>query len=423
MEAPTITLVVETATGTYLRTIRPASVLPSRVPVGHAAELATRGAAAYWGLPDFVFHPAQQSRGAARREIGDAIIVAGEMAASVQVKAREAHRGTDQRERLWLDKKIEQASRQAMGTIRNIKSAAKTVLVNQRDREAEIKGPEKTWVPVIVLDHPGADSYVPQSKAVVLLRRDWEFLFEQLKSTYAVLEYLRRVSTTDPVPLGREPVRYYEMAAADAAMRPSPVDPRLALINFSFSGATPMLPQAPAGHGGYQHHLLVRAVLEDIATIRLGADGITYADLLDVLAALDATPVGYRAELGRTVLGWFAEVAKHPPGAGITWRFRGIIWGGRPYLLFGVANRFNKMVQEAFSTYVSLRHQQHLDLMPERAKMMTVGVLLTPRQDRSGGWDTTMAAALGEERWDDDDRLHFERLWGKLGDHLVSSQS
>src|SRR5688572_27749241 len=82
--------------------------------------------------------------------------------------------------------------------------------------------------------------------AVVLLRRDWEFLFEQLKSTDAVIRYLHRVSTMGHEPLGDEPRRYYELAAADAAAPPGPVDPRLVKPGM-MSASIPFLPQAPAG--------------------------------------------------------------------------------------------------------------------------------------------------------------------------------
>jgi hypothetical protein len=414
---PLLTLVVETPTGTYLRPIRPATVLPTGMGAGDGAEHATRSAAAYWGMPDFVFRPRQQSRGSASREIGDAILVVGGMAASVQVKAREAPSGNDRRERSWLDKRVAEASRQARGTIRRVKSA-ETVLINQRGKEVSINGPEKTWLPVVVLDHAGVDDYMPQTDAVVLLRRDWEFLFEQLKSTYAVLEYLLRVSRTEPVALGLEPMRYYEMAAADAGMPPSPLDPRLASINLTDFGSTPMLPQAPAGHGDQKHHLLIRAILEDIATVPLKADGVTYADLLEVLACVDSMPVGYRAQLGRVVLEWFEKLAKLPPNGGITWFFRGMIWQERPYLLIGAANRYSSILVDALSNFVALRHQQHLDVLPERANIMTVGVVLTPRQDGEG-WDTTMAASSGEHVLADEDRTILEGLFGRLGEHLV----
>lgn len=405
---------VETSNGVFLRSVRPATVLPEGRPSGYAAEDATRHAAAFWGLPDFVFRPAQRSRGSATREVGDAILVVGTVAASVQVKARHAITSNETKERSWLDKNIRQATRQAQGTIRNLKSGVDATLVNERGRQVAIKVQEKTWLLVVVLDHPGIEGYLPIGPAVILLRRDWEFLFEQLKSTYAVMEYLRRVSGDDSVPLGDEAVRYYQLAGADAATPPSPVDTRLA--QFGPGWSAPLLPQAPAGHDDIRHHSLLRAVLEDIATAHL-PDGMQPADMLDVLAAIDAAPVAYRAELGKAWRSWLREVAD-PPSGETTWRFRSLIGQDRPYLLFAAATRHSALVQEAFGAYVSLRHQQHIELMPERGELMTVGILLTPRGDELGPWDTTVIATQGDQGLDKDQRAAFEGLWGKMGESV-----
>ena len=409
MPEPPLVLRVETPDGVFLRPIMAASLLPPDVEHGGAAEDATRDAAAFWGLPDFVFRPALRPRGSGSRELGDAILVVGDRAASVQVKARHAPSNDDRRERSWLDKKIREGARQATGTIRALSSTPTTSLVNERGRSVAIEAARRTWLKVVVVDHPGMTGYVPAVSAVVLLRRDWEFLFEQLKSTYAVLEYLHRVNSDPPVPLGEEPVRYYEFAAADAVAPPGEGDPRLTALG-SEPKSVPQLPQAPAGHGEDQFHIVVRTVLEDIATT--GSADETAR--LDALAALDSIPVAYRAELGRDILRWMAEVAAVPE-PGQTWRFRNIPWPGRPYLLFGVATRFRATVAATFRDYVSLRHQQQLELMPERAEMLSVGVLLTPRHDGYRPWDTTMVATRGDQGLDPRSRDALELLWGPLG--------
>jgi hypothetical protein len=280
-------------------------------------------------------------------------------------------------------------------------------------RPIQIRPDEKQWLHVTVLDHPGLEDYVPSGPATVLLRRDWEFLFEQLKSTYAVMEYLRRISSDEPMPLGEEPVRYYQLAAADAATPPSQADSRLVQLGLK-SESLPLLPQAPAGHSDDPYHIVIRAVLEDIATSPL-PDDASPGDLLDVLAAIDATPVAYRADLGRMWLGWLREVADTDPSM-VTWRFRSHIWPDRPYLLFGAAPRHSQIIQHAFGTYVRLRHRQHLDILPDRAGMLTVGVVLTPRFDGRRPWDTTVVATDGDQEFDAEDRAALEQLWGKLGE-------
>src|SRR5205807_1725602 len=102
MSEPWVTLEVETPNGVFLRQVRPATVLRKGVPSGPAAENATRSAAAYWGLPDFVFRPAQRIRGSSTREIGDVIVVVGVVGASIQVKARHALTTSEAEERSWL---------------------------------------------------------------------------------------------------------------------------------------------------------------------------------------------------------------------------------------------------------------------------------------------------------------------------------
>jgi hypothetical protein len=416
MHQPSIQLVIETSDGTFIRSVRPATMLPEG-PTGYDAEDATRHSAASWGLPDFVFRSTRRLRGSATREIGDAILVVGSGAASVQVKARLSPTSNETRERSWLDKNIRQAASQGRGTIKSLTAGAPVTLTNERGRQLVIDGAHKTWLVVVVLDHPGVDGYVPpkEESAVVLLRRDWDFLFEQLKSTYAVLEYLQRVSTRDPVALGEEPLRYYRLAAADASVKPHELDPRIA--HFASPWAVPLLPQAPAGHGEFRNHSVLRAVLEDVATVRL-PEGFSHTDMLEVLAAIDAAPVANRSELGRLWLTWLREVAD-VPGDEMVWRFRNFFGNERPYLIFAAAPRYATWVQEAFSWLVSFRHQEHIEVMPERSGLMTVGILLTPRTDQFGPWDTTVIAVHGDQQLTPEDRAVLEQLWGKLGERII----
>jgi len=125
-----ITIEVTTAQGTFLRAVRPASILPEGVERGPIAEDAIRGAAARFGLPDFVFHPATERRGAGTREIGDAIIVTGRRGLSLQVKARQQVTDDVDRERAWLERRAAEGSRHATGTIRRLRYPGTTRLEN-----------------------------------------------------------------------------------------------------------------------------------------------------------------------------------------------------------------------------------------------------------------------------------------------------
>ncbi len=56
--------------------------------------------------------------------------------------------------------------------------------------------------------------------SIALTRRDRDFVFNQLRSTIAVLDCIYRAAKELAVPLGEEPVRYYELAATGAETPP-----------------------------------------------------------------------------------------------------------------------------------------------------------------------------------------------------------
>ncbi|HAL25851.1 MAG TPA: hypothetical protein DCP25_03830 [Chloroflexi bacterium] len=94
------------------------------------------------------------------------------------------------------------------------------------------------------------------------------------------------------------------------------------------------------------------------------------------------------------------------------------MWPKRPHLIFGAAPRFNEVVREAFESFIRLRHQQHLELTPKRADLLTVGILLTPRHDGFRPWDTTLAATTGQQEFEPDLRSALEELWGPFGTRI-----
>lgn len=409
-----ISIEVRTPQGVFLRWVMPATLLPEGVERGPAAEVATRGAAAHWGLPDFVFHPAQERRGTRRREIGDAIIVAGQLGASVQVKARQTPGDDADRERSWLMRKAEEGTRQATGTIRRLRYPGPTRLENLRGHTVRLHGRAIEWVPVVVLDHPGlGEDLVIGGEAVVLLRRDWEFLFEQLKSTVAVVEYLHRVAPMDPVALGMESLRYYEIANADANATPTPMDPAFAVLAMR-SASVPFLPLQPAEYG-----TIIRSILEDIASVPIdGFDEAGASYRLQMLAAIDSAPIATRREMGETIMEWLEQV-QQAPAPQVWWRFRHYVWFDRVHLILAVTNVNAPEMREAFGYLVQLRHVERLELAPSQIVTMTVGVLLQPRHDGVLPWDTTAAMTEGEIRLDPEFRAAAERIWKPIQEAIL----
>jgi hypothetical protein len=188
-----LTLVVDTPNGLYLRRIPDASPLVAGVERGPAVEAATRSAVARWGLPDFVHQPVVRQLGSGARELGDGILLVGREAVVVQVKSRAAAGDNPDREAAWIAKQTAKAMRQAQGTVRSLRSSPAEV-ANLRGRTITIDGTKYNRLAVIVVDHPDVPDNTMVDKAsddlptVTLLRRDWEFLFDQLRSTHAVVQ-------------------------------------------------------------------------------------------------------------------------------------------------------------------------------------------------------------------------------------------
>lgn len=405
-----LTLLVATANGVYERVIPDATPLSSHAKRGTAAESAARDAAATWGLPDFVMRPHIERTGSGVREISDGLILVGDCGLIVQVKSRDADVGNPAREAAWLTKKIAEGARQADGTARRL-STKTTDMVNGRGRIITIDGSNISWTGVVVIDHPSppADYHLkdPSSRipTVVLLRRDWEFLFNQLRSSRAVIDYLNRVNGAAPR-LGGEPERYYELAAADAAAEPGDIDPA------AFGGGTlrsvPLLPAAPAGSDDDEAHGMVRIMCEDIATTDL--NNHSEADRLQVLAAIDRLPVGHRTELGRFLLDGLHAARENTPGTQ-SWKLRTFrSTGGEPQLGFGVCSKFTELTRNAFTSWLLLRHHERGDFQTI-IDATSIGVLLTPRADGIREWDTTMAAITGDPELTEEELRQSRALW------------
>jgi hypothetical protein len=273
-------------------------------------------------------------------------------------------------------------------------------------------------VGVVIIDHaaPPLEQPLPDPASTVpvvtLLRRDWEFLFDQLRSTRAVLDYLHRVGCSTPF-LGGEPERYYELAAADAAAEPSPVDPTLQ----GEPRSVPLLPMTPAGRDDDQAHGMVRVICEDIANAPTGQNE---GERIQVLATIDMLPVGYRTALGHFLLDSL-RTASEADADTVYWNFRTFRSAHLdvPQLGFGVCSRFDEMISNAFRSWVLLRHYERAQA-GQRAQALSIGVLLTPRSDGLRDWDTTVIAVTGDPSLTEEDLALSRRLWNSAEGSLDS---
>jgi hypothetical protein len=404
--APEMQLVIDTNEGPFLRSI--SAALPRRLQreQGKEAESATHAAAAIWGLADFVFEPAHRRRNAGVRELGDGVLVLGDLAVVLQVKSREVTSAESERERRWIQKAVRKALAQGSGTIREF-CREPADLTNLRGRSIQLGGDDLEWLVAVIVDHddpPDDLSLQPPSNAVVLLRRDWDFLFEQLKSTHGVARYLKRVAG-DPVVLGGEPIRYYELASGDQ-VAPQKVLDEAYLLPGAQLVHEPLLPIAPAATEDEADHRLFRAILEDIASIRLRT---TPEEIrIRALACLDSLPTQQRAMAGQFLRDGFLE-ARRAKG-GVLWRQRRISGEGATQLALVACSRLDKELEAAFCAWVELRHYEFTERL-DRDDSVTVGVLVTPRRTRKKAWDTTMAFAEGRLDFSPKELAAYRKVW------------
>lgn len=411
VDADNFTLIVSTPNGVYERVIPQATPLRAHDRRGVAAEAAIQDAAATWGLPDFVMVPSVERKGAGVREISDGLLVVGKLGVIVQAKSRETEPGSLERESSWINKQVVAATKQIDGTARRLKGSEAT-MQNGRGRGVRINGSSIDWIGVVIIEHPNPpEDFVltmrqGRNPAVVLLRRDWEFLFDQLRSTHAVVSYLHRVGEPTEI-LGREPERYYELAIADREAKPGPIDP--VLIGRGELHSVPLLPAAPAGSDDDDAHGMVRIMLEDIATTRVEPERQDARQ--EILASLDSLPVGHRTELGRLLLDALTTARETEPES-TWWTFRTFLVGPeQDQLGFGVCSALNEMTRAAFSAWLLLRHHERGERAGSFADLTSIGVLLTPRNDGYRDWDTTMNAVHDDPELTEEDLQQYRELW------------
>ena len=423
-DTETLTLLVNTADGVFERTVPHATPLRAHDRPGTAAEIAVRDAAATWGLPDFVIAPSVERKGHGSREISDGLLVVGNRGIVVQIKAREGEPGTPERETSWTLKQIAAACRQIDGSVRRL-TAGETEMVNGRGRNIRIDGPAIDWVGVVIIEHPAPPQEVAvpahdaKSPVIALLRRDWEFLFDQLRSTYAVVQYLHRVGVSAPV-LGEEPERYYELATADAATTPGKFDESW-IRRGAVPCSVPLLPTAPAGSDDDEAHTMVRIILEDIATSP--PRPVEPEARQRILASLDSLPVGHRTDLGRFLLEALSAITQADIETGTSvWRTRTFIGDtDSDQHAFAVCSEQSELTRAAFTAWLRLRSHERADSAGVDS-LSAVGVLLTPRPDGRREWDTTVVLIEGEPKLTDEELQAYRRLWNKP-DETTSADS
>jgi len=402
------------------REIPDAEALPPGEEYGSAVEGATRAAAGRWGLPDFVLRPKIVPKGSGRREIGDGTIVSGSRGIALQVKARSsATPDTAERARSWLLKNATAGLKQARGTIRTSFRSGDMTLDNLRGRPVRLAGSRVEWVPVVILDHPSPPRQVfppgdTDGPSVVMLRRDWEFLWNQLRSASAIVDYIHRVAEEDePAELGSETHRYFDLANKDLQAPPSPL-PDWMNDGGAEPVSGPLLPKDPASAGDELGFRVFHRVLEDIAATDFTGDE---TDRVQMLAHIDRVAVTTRAELGRLLLRRLIACSQAPEGQLRVEHRVLYVDHGELHLSFTCMGKLTGYYQEMFRTW--LLHRRQRFLMQSDAKgpiwPWSVGVLLTPRPSTDDRlWDTTVIATNGPPEFDDDEYRRLDAVYASV---------
>lgn len=387
------------------REIAPARDLLDASQDGIAVEEATRAAAGRWGLPDLVLQPKVFAKGSGIRELGDGTILAGPRGISLQVKARGITGDTPEKATRWTLKNAAQGLRQARGTIRTALLNPAVELTNLRGRTVAIRGSSVAWIPVVVVDHPDLPptgvipAPDPKGPSVVLTRRDWEFLWDHLRSATAIVDYIHRVAEEqDPLELGAESNRYLDLAEKDAQAPPAKIPdwiPETGAINTSH----PLLPYDPAASADRFGHAIFQQILEDIAHTDFTGDE---SDRITLLSNIDRVAVGERGELGRLLLRRLTRCAQVAPnGHRMDHRIMYIDQGSFQ-LTFTTMSQLTDYHLEIYRSWLLLRRQDFLEKSGALGPVYpwTVGVLLTPRADGLRPWDTTAISTNGPPAYD-----------------------
>jgi hypothetical protein len=362
------------------------------------------------------FDPETVQRGSATREVGDGTIICGDHGLAVQVKARTDPTDQADRERSWIAKKAKEGARQANGSIRTVRRSP-TAHSNARGRSIVIDGNTVEWAGVVIIDHDTPpDSVSAYSETVpipyaVVLRREWDFLFDQLRSTTAVVDYLHRIAG-DLIAPGDHVAHYYELALADERTPPDMTRSRipLPLSDPTLRISHPLLPLEPASAADEYGARTYRQMLEDLAHGPWDRDE---SDRLRILYLLDRLPVAERAVIGRRLLTHMGQAPE--VGVGTTrWDFRRYLLGETDlHLAYTVCNQFTDLHKEAFRQWCMLRHHEWISAVEpdRRPDATTVAIMLTPRHDRVRPWDTTLFELFGEIVIEADEVASMQRLW------------
>jgi len=346
---------------------------------GHLKEEEAWELAARLGVRDFVYLPKEIAKGSATREISDGLLVAGGRGLILQVKSRDpgaAARETGKRAAAWATKQAADAISQAAGSRRRLAIAGDLKFVSMRGLERTLPS-GAGWPAVVIIDHPSPPSVTlpAEPNAIYITMNDWMNLYDRLRSTAAVIDYVHRAIDCGLHPrLGAEQQRYDTIADLDAeyaAERP---------------GALPIVPQGRLNETALFAVAVFDELMEKVAdpTNEPRDEANSY---LHVVELLDRQPILFRATIGTKMINKFkaAVASGNPQGFAVTDRNAG---EDRLVFYYDVENLDDAPdIDEGHiaevSAYGALRHTQALESGARvETRTLAVGIRHNPKRGR-----------------------------------------
>ncbi|WP_067486695.1 YecA family protein [Actinomadura hibisca] len=282
---------------------------------GDKAERRTRDVAALLGVADFVYAQPVVHERSSNNEVGDGLLIVGQLGAVLQVKARDPEiglRDSEAKAERVVRKFIDVAARQGSGSKRTIQKyqgwgqplqalpvrAFEFAGDLRRDFALDLSMDCGLWPTIVVVDHPADPQFEVDSPPGVfcISLSDWEWLLWQIRSVSGLLYYVERTLAAGlPTVFGAEHLRFSLVCQADSA---SSAHSSRAQPWFSTAAV-----EDPVGVDLYR---------DLIAKLWHGQSQhgkpLVPAEIRTIAAFLDDAPTAHQATIGRWVLSKRSEL-------------------------------------------------------------------------------------------------------------------
>lgn len=362
---------------------------------GRVAEERVLREAARGGQPDFVFRPKNVAKGAAQREIGDALLWTGKRLLVVSVKSRDpAKRGLDSEDRAesWLNKNIAAACRQIDGTIRRLRGGhGELNLTNLRGVSMPWDATEvRQWLGVVVVDYTPPASYVPRPScsrvpAVVLHAEDWRVINATLWSSTLAIGYVNTRRQLPDAPMGAELDLLGHVLEAEQLSQPIVLPGGLPQPGKWQEVRLRWPDFAMRSHPDSQYALILDAIMGAMAEASLEPSAALHPlEYMGLVRLLDEIPLLERVEMGRECLDRCKRAASTKSRVSyLSWPTRGRL-GLQILFVADSANREER--RGVLAVQAMTRHAEML-AATDNASLTTLGIATEPYPASGGSHD------------------------------------